>query len=421
MRPSILVTRGYFLVTRHSGEEMRLTKRAIDGMEYSGGTDYRWDESLPGFGVRVYPSGKKSFVISYRVKGRKRFMVLGAYGVLTLDQARRRARRELARVADGIDPSAERQDERQAPTMADLAERYMREHAPKKKAKSQREDRRMWEQKILPVLRTRKVADIERSDVERLHAKMQDTPYAANRVVALLSKAFNLAESWNWRPLHTNPTTHVERYEEKGRARKREVMLKPKQIRVLMEAIAAERREGTDPVPLAIIEAAFWLGWRLKSELLPLKWVDLDLEHKVARLWNTKTVTDQDFEYRALPDPVVELFRSLPRDPDNPYVFPGIRPGTHRTTVRKVWYRVRKRAGLTEIAHLGDYRAHDLRHNAVSWLLASGSSLKMAGQVVGHRSQRSTEVYSHFITEHLANAANAGSAAMQAAAQEAEE
>ena len=69
---------------------MKITKRVIDGIVYQGidgSRDVRWDDEIPGFGVRVYPNAKKSFVLSYRVNGRKRLMVLGAFGTLTLEQA----------------------------------------------------------------------------------------------------------------------------------------------------------------------------------------------------------------------------------------------------------------------------------------------------------------------------------------------
>ncbi len=74
----------------------KLTKRAIDSFRYRGGWDVRWDDDVPGFGIRLYPSGKKAFVLSYRASGRKRLMVLGRYGAdLTLDQARERAQKHL--------------------------------------------------------------------------------------------------------------------------------------------------------------------------------------------------------------------------------------------------------------------------------------------------------------------------------------
>ncbi|HEX2239087.1 MAG TPA: Arm DNA-binding domain-containing protein, partial [Gammaproteobacteria bacterium] len=86
---------------------MALTKRAIDSMTYRGDNGQRqvaWDDELPGFGVRVYPNGKKAFVLSYRIAGRKRLMTLGSYGQYTVDQARKLARKHLVSIDSGIDP-----------------------------------------------------------------------------------------------------------------------------------------------------------------------------------------------------------------------------------------------------------------------------------------------------------------------------
>ena len=108
----------------------KLTKRAIDSFRYDGGWDVRWDDDIPGFGVRVYPSGKKAFVLSYRTKGRKRLMVLGRYGAdLTLDQARERAQKHLVNVRDGTDPLEERQKAAQGRTFGGLITSYIERHA----------------------------------------------------------------------------------------------------------------------------------------------------------------------------------------------------------------------------------------------------------------------------------------------------
>lgn len=116
---------------------MKLTKRLIDGIGYQGmdgNRDVRWDDGIPGFGVRVYPNGKKSFVLSYRVNGRKRLMVLGAFGALTLDQARKLARRYLVSVIDGADPLEKRRKATEGNTVRHLSDVYMQRHAvPHKK------------------------------------------------------------------------------------------------------------------------------------------------------------------------------------------------------------------------------------------------------------------------------------------------
>jgi hypothetical protein len=111
---------------------MALTKRTIDGMRYTGRDgrrQVRWDDELPGFGVRVYPNGKKAFVLSYRVAGRKRLMTVGAYGVLTLDEARKDARKHLVAVDSGVDPLEARQREAKGETVSDLCAAYIERHA----------------------------------------------------------------------------------------------------------------------------------------------------------------------------------------------------------------------------------------------------------------------------------------------------
>ena len=151
------------------------------------------------------PARRKSFVVSYRAQGRQHFHTLGQFGPMTVHEAKTRALEVLAAVRRGEDPAGDRSDYRKAPTMADLFERFMREHArPRKKATSVVTDERIWQLHILPQIGKRKIAEVERADVSRLHAEMAETPYQANRLLAVLSKAFNLAEVWGWRPDGSN-------------------------------------------------------------------------------------------------------------------------------------------------------------------------------------------------------------------------
>ena len=177
---------------------MKLNKRAIDRATYQGpGADYRWHSELPGFGLRIYPSGLKFFVVTYRCRGRQRFFTLGRYGELTLDEAYTKALETLGQARRGKDPAAERLGERRAPTMADLGERFLREHVEvKMKPSSQYQAKRHWDQFILPRWRRRKVAHISRADVAALMTEMAETPTQANHTRGLLNTAFNLAEVW---------------------------------------------------------------------------------------------------------------------------------------------------------------------------------------------------------------------------------
>ncbi len=131
---------------------MKLTKRDIDAARYEGEGNARcvlWDDEVPGFGCRVYPGGRKAFILSYRVGGRKRLLTIGTYGVLTLAQGRKAARSELAKVeTDGADPVATREQERQGETMRDLCAAYMDRHGNAKKSGS--EDQRRIDAYVLP-------------------------------------------------------------------------------------------------------------------------------------------------------------------------------------------------------------------------------------------------------------------------------
>jgi hypothetical protein len=185
----------------------RLTKRTVEATAPSQRDVFVWDDALPGFGLRVLPS-----------KGRTRRLALEPHGVLTPEQARRLASEKLAEVRHGGDPSAERIAARHAPTMADLCERYLTEYAAgRKKARSVAEDRRIIAKPLVPALGRRRIADVEHSEVVRLHNAMRKTPIMANRVLALLSKMFSLAERWRVRPLGSNPCRGIDRFPERAR------------------------------------------------------------------------------------------------------------------------------------------------------------------------------------------------------------
>lgn len=196
---------------------MRLTKRLIDATPCPDtGETWLADESVPGFGVRLR-AGRKTYCVRYRnAHGQARREHLGFTTVLTLEQARAQAQVFLVAVRQGQDPAAERQAMRQAPTMADLAARYLREHAEvKKKPGSLRMDRTNLRRHILPVLGASLVAAVTRADLAALQHHMRATPGAANRCLALLSTMLGLAEQWGLRPPGSNPVRGLQRYRER--------------------------------------------------------------------------------------------------------------------------------------------------------------------------------------------------------------
>ena len=192
----------------------RLTKQLIDETPFpAAGQMFVRDTELRGFALRV-TQGRKSFILEKRIRGRMRRLTLGPYGPLTLDQARKLAAAHIGAIAQGADPAQVRQDRLHEPTFGDLTEQYLARHAPRKR--SGRNDRAMLHSHLL-VFRTRKLTDLNRNDVARLHAQVGETaPYRANRLVALLRKMFNLARDWG---LYAgeNPTSHkVEPASESG-------------------------------------------------------------------------------------------------------------------------------------------------------------------------------------------------------------
>ena len=139
----------------------RITKRVVEGLRAEAGDVFAWDDELKGFGVRVKASGTRSYLVQYRnAHGRSRRLTIGTHGRLTAEEARKRARATLADVDRGGDPAEAREAYRKAPTMAELADRYIAEHVPRMKPRSANEERRMIGRHVLPALGPRKVADV---------------------------------------------------------------------------------------------------------------------------------------------------------------------------------------------------------------------------------------------------------------------
>lgn len=159
-----------------------------------------WDSEVPGFGVRVMapsklnPGGARAFFLTYRINGRQVRHTLGPFPTWTTRQAREEAA-ALRLIDRGHDPTAERREAREAPTVRDLAERYRVEHLPGKAERSQVNDWRMIATRVLPGLGGRKVADIHGGDIRALHRAISASgaPVGANRVLALLSTMFSLS------------------------------------------------------------------------------------------------------------------------------------------------------------------------------------------------------------------------------------
>ena len=190
---------------------LTLSKRIIDRLSVDGNDAVFWDCDLQGFGVRVYPSGAKVYVVQSRAFGRSKRVTVGRHGELSADQARKEAARIIARIKAGESlASAELAAD---PTVAALAERYQREYvAMHCTPATVSHYGRMLSKHIVPALGELLVGEVERKHIMAFQYGLRDMPTVANRGVDILVKMFNLAESWGWRPSGRNPCRFVRRY-----------------------------------------------------------------------------------------------------------------------------------------------------------------------------------------------------------------
>lgn len=371
----------------------KITKRLVDTTHPGAKEILIWDDEMPRFALRMRTSGVKTYIIQYRNEhGGTRKMTVGTHGVLTPDEARSQARLLLARVERGEDPAEDKQTGRQAPTISKVAERYMEEHANvKKKPRSIKEDRRLLDKVILPVLGPRKLGDITRADIAKFHHQLRATPYQANRAFSLLSKFFNLCEKWGLRKDGTNPCRHVEKYKE----HKKDRYLTPDELSRLGVTLSdAEASKEELPQAIAAIRLLIFTGCRL-SEILTLKWDYVSLDRREMALPDSKTGK----KIVQLAGPAIEVLENISRHDGNPYVIPGEKAGQHLIGLPHIWMRIREKAGLQGV------RIHDLRHSFASSAAQAGMSLPFIGALLGHREVATTSRYVHLMNDPLKQAA----------------
>jgi integrase len=358
----------------------RLTDTIVKALPTpASGNKIHYDAELPGFGCRVTPAGSRAYILNYRAGGRERRITIGQHPAWSVKAARDEAKRLRREIDAGRDPLAEEQAEREAPTVADLCQRYVEHHLPKKR--SAKDDRAMLDKEILPRLRWAKVQDVRFTDIDKLHREItKRAPIRANRVVALLSKMFALAIRWGWRM--DNPAKGIERNPE----HKRERYLSGEEMARLTAALAEHR----DQQAANIIRVLLLTGAR-RGEVFNMRWADLELETGV---WVKPSAhTKQKKAHRVpLSAPARQLLASIPQTSE--YVFPGRYSG-RRIEIHGSWRE------MCVAAKLEGVRVHDLRHSYASILASAGLSLPIIGALLGHTQAQTTQRYAHLFDDVL--------------------
>jgi integrase len=389
---------------------VKLTKSAVDDLPVGG---VLWDQAVRGFGVRRQ-SRDPVFVLKARVNGRQRFLTIGRHGSpWTVDAARKEALRLLGEIAGGRDPAERRADEKSAPTVGQLADAFLKEHASaKRKASTADYYKMIVDVHIRPAFGHLRANALTSAEVEKWHANAERKP-TANRVVAVLSSIYSWAIKTKRIPDGTNPTRVVERYREQARERyltsdelarlgdairEAETVGVPWLVRAETKAKATAKhlpKEANQRTKIAAPAAAalrllILTGARLR-EILHLEWQHVDLERGILFLPDSKTGR----KALVLNGAAVQLLNELPRQ--GRYVIAGASVGIAdeqpRSDLKRPWALVSGRAELKGI------RLHDLRHTFASVAAASNIGLPVIGKLLGHSQTSTTERYAHLAVD----------------------
>lgn len=346
---------------------LKLTDKHAKTLEHDGSAQcIYWDLALQGFGLRVYASGKKSWVFRYQKNYKKHITVLGDAANVSITFARQQAIKLLAEVAQGGDPVVE---VKRSLTFGELAHIYIERHAKLHKKTAKEDVKKL--KSTLAQFCDRKADKISREQILAWHAASSKTsPYQANRSLALLRGIYNKGMQWDL--VKTNPAQHVQL----NRERSRERFLSQDEIDRLLAAVKEERQE----VRVAML--LLMLTGKRKNEILSATWDQVDWINKWIQLPETKSGR---IGYAYLSSFALRLLRELPKTSDRIF----------GTDLRRAWDRIR------ESADLPDVRLHDLRRSLGSWLAQQGYSLHLIAHVLDHAAGGVTAVYARFQTQDI--------------------
>jgi integrase len=394
----------------------RITKRVVDSLKIKPSEYAVWDATMPGFGVRVRPTGAMSYIVVYRAgSGRGapyRRYTIGAIGKITPEKAKLRAKGILGAVAHGRDPAGEKTNERGTPTVAELGDRFMAEHIePKRKPGTTTFYRDILDRIVKPELGTTKADKVTRAALAKIHGKLRATPFQANRMLAVVGSMYAFAARIGAVPEGTNPARKIDKFTE----HRRERFLTGAELEQLGAAIreaetkgipwdideakptakhlpkAKNRKTKISPFAAAALRLLLFTGCRLR-EILHLRWENVDLERGLLFLPDSKSGRKTVI----LNASAMAVLTGLERI--GSYVVPGGDPEKPRADLKRPWGVVSKRAGLDSV------RIHDLRHTYASFGAGGGLGLPIIGKLLGHTQASTTQRYAHLDNDPLRRA-----------------
>ena len=365
-----------------------LTARLARASRPTGKDVILFDRALPGFGLRIHPSGRKVWIVQTRIEGRSRRIVIARHGEMELAEARRRARDMLHRIHTGANPADDIQQEKRTPTLREFAGEYLRRSDPHWKPSGRATVRIYLKARILPAFGRMPLDRVGPEDVSAwFDAASRDRPGAANRALEILRAMMFRAEEWGRRERGTNPCLGIRHNPKRSIARFLDTDELARLGRAL-DARAAEWPEAVNAIRLLALT-----GCR-RNEVLNLRWRDIGKD--AINLSDSKTGP------RAVPlgESARAHIEALPggRDPDA-YLFPRYAEKRVPQALVERW------RAICADAKLGRLRLHDLRHTAASQAVMAGEGLSQVGKLLGHRRHRTTAGYAHLADAHIVEAA----------------
>jgi len=395
----------------------KVTKRVVDAAEVREKDYVIWDDELPGFGLRVFASGKRSYVIQYRTGGRSRRYTIGLHGVWTPETARQEAKVQFGRVAQGANPAEERQLDHKAVTVKELCTRYLDDlkaglilgkgGRPKKPTTIVTDTGRI-ERHIIPLIGARRVKDLTKADINKVlkdimagktrvsvktkklrgKAIVRGGAGTATRTVGLLGGILTYAVEAGI--IESNPAHGIRKPKDNVRKRR----LSEAEYRTLGRMLRAAARQEKYVMTVEIIRQIALTGCR-RSEMIKLKWAEADIEASCLRLEDSK----EGESIRAIGLPVIEYLEKRRSDDVGTCVFPGQGEDNAFGSFPNHWE-------LFKDSALADVTPHVLRHSFASIANDLGFTEVTIAALVGHAKGSVTSKYIHTLDTALIMAAD---------------